>query len=242
MITTPRAAISMTSVPTTTTAAAAAAGTTTTTSGTSAADLAGPGGPLGKDAFLKMLVAQLQNQDPMSPMQGDQMAAQLAQFSTVEQLTNINNTLTAQNTAQGSVLGALQASAAMATIGHTVVAGGNQLALDGSGKADVTVDVSAAGGAATVHVFDDSGKEVGSETLGTTTGGTHTFDISGATQNLPAGHYTYSVDVVDAAGATVTVQPYMTGKVDGVLSTSSGIVLTAGSLTIPYNSVTHVIG
>lgn len=239
MITSPRAAITMaTSVAPATSTASGATGTTS--GGTSPADLAGPGGPLGKDAFLKMLVAQLKNQDPMSPMQGDQMAAQLAQFSTVEQLTNINDTLTAQSTAQGSVLGALQASAAMATIGHTVVAAGNQLSLDGSGKGSVTVDVSAAGGAATLHVYDDSGKEVSSEELGRTTGGSHTFDISGAVKDLPAGHYTYSVDVVDASGTKVDVQPYMTGKVDGVLSTSSGIVLTAGSLTIPYNSVTRV--
>ncbi len=55
-----------------------------------------PGGAMGKDQFLKLLIAQMQNQDPMSPMQGDQMAAQLAQFSSLEQLTNIGNTLEAQ--------------------------------------------------------------------------------------------------------------------------------------------------
>ena len=49
---------------------------------------------MGKDQFLKLLVAQMKNQDPESPMDGTQMAAQLAQFSTVEQLQNANTTLT----------------------------------------------------------------------------------------------------------------------------------------------------
>ncbi len=53
-----------------------------------------PGGAMGKDQFLQLLVAQMKNQDPESPMDGTQMAAQLAQFSTVEQLQNANDTLT----------------------------------------------------------------------------------------------------------------------------------------------------
>ncbi len=53
-----------------------------------------PGGAMGKDQFLQLLVAQMKNQDPTSPMDGTQMASQLAQFSTVEQLQNANTTLT----------------------------------------------------------------------------------------------------------------------------------------------------
>jgi len=49
---------------------------------------------LGKDDFLKMLVQQLRYQDPLNPMKGDEFATQLAQFSSVEQLNNINTSLT----------------------------------------------------------------------------------------------------------------------------------------------------
>ena len=49
---------------------------------------------MGKEQFLKLLVAQMKNQDPLNPMDGTQMASQLAQFSTVEQLQNANSTLT----------------------------------------------------------------------------------------------------------------------------------------------------
>ncbi len=74
-------------------APSAPAAPTTPNSGTPATP-ATPGGAMGKDQFLQLLVAQMRNQDPTSPMDGTQMAAQLAQFSTVEQLQNANATLT----------------------------------------------------------------------------------------------------------------------------------------------------
>ena len=49
--------------------------------------------PLGRDVFLKMLVAQMENQDPLNPMEGTDFSAQLAQFSSLEQLFNVNDTL-----------------------------------------------------------------------------------------------------------------------------------------------------
>ena len=57
---------------------------------TSEVSLGQPGGALGKDEFMKMLVAQMQNQDPMEPMDNSQMTAQLAQFSSLEQMENLN--------------------------------------------------------------------------------------------------------------------------------------------------------
>ena len=69
---------------------------------------------MGKQQFLQLLVAQMKNQDPLNPMDGTQMASQLAQFSTVEQLQNANDTLpqiagavrVANGTASGSTNGA----------------------------------------------------------------------------------------------------------------------------------------
>src|SRR5438874_8954839 len=123
-------------------AATSAAKTTDTAAATAAAQAATPGGALGKDQFLKLLVAQLRYQDPMNPMQGDQMAAQLAQFSSLEQLQEINSTLTGQASSSGTLLGAIQSNAAIGTIGHKVIAIGNQVQLGGSsGSTSVTVDV-----------------------------------------------------------------------------------------------------
>jgi len=66
----------------------------TVTSPDGAASLAAAaGGAMGKDEFVKLLVAQMKNQDPLNPMDGKELAAQLAQFSSVEQLVNMNNKL-----------------------------------------------------------------------------------------------------------------------------------------------------
>jgi flagellar basal-body rod modification protein FlgD len=73
-------------------------GTGTTQDSTSTSSSTDPfasaaGGALGKDEFVKLLVTQMQNQDPLNPMDGKELATQLAQFSSVEQLININDKL-----------------------------------------------------------------------------------------------------------------------------------------------------
>ena len=79
-----------------------------------------PKGALGKDQFLQLLGAQMKSQDPLSPMDGQQMAAQLAQFSSVEQLVQLNDTIQAQSAAQGALLDSLGGTAALGMIGRQV--------------------------------------------------------------------------------------------------------------------------
>jgi len=214
---------------------------TASAAGAASAQAAAPGGALGKDQFLKMLIAQLQNQDPMNPMQGDQMAAQLAQFSSLEQLQQINQTLTDQGSANGSLLGAIQSNAAIGTIGHKVVAVGNQVELGGSnGATTVTADVSANGSSATLEIHDANGKVVGTRDLGAVSAGRKTFDIGSAGDGL-SGDYTYSITVKDASGNTVPVTTYTTGRVDGISSGPNGLVLNLGGISIPYNNIVSVL-
>jgi flagellar basal-body rod modification protein FlgD len=200
------------------------------------------GGAMGKDQFLKLLLAQMKNQDPMNPMAGDQMATQLATFSSLEQLQNINATLTGQQSSTGALLGAVQASAAVSTLGHTVIATGNQVEIGGeNGSTTVTADVALSGAKGTLHIFDRGGREVGTRDLGAVQSGRHAFDIGSAASGLGAGDYTYSIDVADGAGHAVTVQTYTTGRVDGVTSGPNGLTLKSGGLTIPYASVISII-
>jgi flagellar basal-body rod modification protein FlgD len=219
--------------PTTSNSGSAGVGTTSTQSAT-------PGGDMGKDQFLKLLIAQLQNQDPMNPLQGDQMASELAQFSSLEQLQEINTTLGSQGSTSGALLGAIQATAAINTIGHTVTALGNQVQIGGdSGSSTVSATVSSAG-TGTLHIYNSAGVEVGSRSLGLVSSGKQDFTIGDAAKNLPAGTYTFSVDVQDSAGNSIPVQTYMTGKVDGVSSGQNGIILTAGGMQIAYGDIVQI--
>lgn len=213
----------------------------TDNTGTGAAAGAIAGGAMGKDEFLKLLVAQLQHQDPLNPMQGDQMASELAQFSSLEQLQQINTTLSSQQTSDGSLLGAVQSGAAINTIGHTVVAIGNQVQVGGSaGASTVTANI-AGSGTGTLHIYNSAGVEVGSRDLGSVPSGKQTFDLGNATNGLGDGTYTYSIDVKDGSGNPVSVTTYMSGRIDGVSSSQNGLVLTAGGLTIPYSSVIQIL-
>lgn len=201
-----------------------------------------PGGAMGKDQFLKLLIAQMQNQDPMSPMQGDQMAAQLAQFSSLEQLQQINSNLTGQASAATGLLGAVQSSAAINTIGHTVVATGDQVQIGGtSGSTTVTAELGARASTATLHILDANGKEVGKRELGALSAGRQTFDIGSAGDGLADGTYTFSIDAKDASGGTVTAQTFVRGRVDGISAGQTGIVLNVGAIAIPYNNVVQVL-
>src|SRR5688572_21989306 len=92
-----------------------------------------PKGKLGKDEFLKMLVAQMQNQDPLSPMDGQQMAAQLAQFSSVEQLVTLNETMANQAAGQTALLESLGGSLTLGALGKSVEVDSSQ-ATDANGN------------------------------------------------------------------------------------------------------------
>ena len=205
-----------------------------------ASETRGPGGKLGRDEFLKLLVAQMKHQDPMNPMNADQMAAQLAQFSTVEQLAQLNATVSAQQEAQAAMVNALHAGTAVGLVGKTVLAEGDGVVVPAEGDAAVTVRIGDAGGAATLRVFDAEGREVGSRALGTVAGGRQTFELGSAAAGLTPGAYTYAVEVRSPSGGQVPVQGYTAGRVDGVRYGKEGPVLLAGPLTIAFGSVVEI--
>ena len=104
------------------------------------------GGPLGKDQFLQLFTTQLRYQDPLKPMDSTEFTAQLAQFSSLEQLTNLNTSMTQMASLQQQVNNA----AAAGLIGRNITS------TDGTtGKA---LSVSVSGGVTSIVL--DSGKQV----------------------------------------------------------------------------------
>ncbi|MFN9214755.1 MAG: flagellar hook assembly protein FlgD [Gemmatimonadota bacterium] len=208
---------------------AATAGTTAAPAGRN------PKSVLGKDEFLKLLVAQLKNQDPTNPMDGQQMAAQLAQFSSVEQLIAINEKLGAQATTDDATAKAISNSTAIAAIGKTVTALGNQVELP---AADARVRGIVQGtGQGTLSLRDANGTIVARRDLGLVRAGDQSFALGDLAAGLPAGTYTWQLDVRTAQGATVPVTPFITGRVTGVEYGPGGAMLVAGRLRIPVGTV-----
>ena len=219
----------------------------TAPSGTSASDATsksdatprGPGGKLGKNEFLKLLVTQLRYQDPMNPLQGEEMAAQLAQFSSLEQLVNIGDALKTQQTGNDALVAAVTNSTAMNTIGKEVTAVGDQVYLPSDGKATVSC-TSAGSGQGTLTITDANGKVLGTRNLGYVASGANTFDIGTAGAGLKEGGYRYYVDVKGGDGKAVEVETYTKARVDGITYGSDGALLTAGPLRIKPGSIIKI--
>ncbi len=205
------------------------------------ASIQAPGGKLGKDEFLKILVAQLRNQDPMNPSSPEEFSAQLAQFSSLEQLMQVNQTLTSQAAADAALAQALNNSAAVGVLGRTVLAVGDTVEVSGTGEDRVTVGVGGSGGHATLTLYDEDGNVVGSRDAGELGPGRQVIELKGAADGLPPGRYRYAVTLEDGSGGEVAVQTFTRALIDGVRYGPQGPTLTSGGLEIPLADVVEII-
>lgn len=171
---------------------------------------------MGQDAFLKLLVAQLQHQDPLNPQENYEFVAQLAQFSSLEQSVGINerlDALAAQN--QG-----LQNSQIVSMVGKEATVRGNIVSLKGQGDiVPVSFKLDAAAESATIVIRDQTGRTVRTLPVGARSAGTVTVSWNGQSDSglpQPAGPYQVTVTAKDANGAPVSLTQQSTGIIRSV--------------------------
>jgi len=185
-----------------------------------------------QDRFLSVLMAQLQNQDPMNPMDNAEMTSQLAQISTVQGITTLNSTMDTMAAAFSSG----QMVQAANLIGHQVMAEGKTLTLSG-GQAIGGINLASAADAVTVKVFDSTGTQVDTLELGNTSAGMSNFSWDGTDANgnaLAEGAYTFTV-AASKEGSEVKATQYALSQVASVVSGTSGLqvqLLTGASVTL----------
>ena len=202
--------------------------------GTTAADRRA----LGKDEFLTLLVTQLKHQDPLSPLQAHEFAAQLAQFTSVEKLTELNEGMARQeeSLAMATLLSKTSFSAGL--IGRQVMAAGDQVTVaNGDGPTRVTIDVGTGGGQGKLQILDSTGREVATRELGPLHAGRQTVALPA---DLPPGTYRYKVTVTGAGDKKVPVTTFTTGVVDGISFLSGRIVLRMGTIEIELEDVAEI--
>lgn len=185
-------------------------GTTTNPNGTSGA---APQTALDKDAFLKLLVAQLQHQDPLKPMEGTEFVTQLAQFTAVEQ----GAAQTAKLDLISMQMSGLASNEAASLVGKQVtVRGQGGLTFDGTLAPTGSASLSAPAKDVKVDVIDANGTVVDTIELHDQPAGAMPFTWDGKNaqgNTLPAGQYTTKISATDADGNTVDVSAEVTGTV-----------------------------
>ncbi len=185
------------------------------------------------DAFLLLLTTQLQNQNPLEPLDTNQFTQQLVQFASVEQQMKSNDTLNALLTsAQSSIV-----SSAASFVGMTVTADGATSYLKG-GKAEWNLNLPRAG-TATITIRDKNGSVVKEDTQSYAAGGSQKYGWDGKTSTgAPAadGEYTITVTGKDVSGQPFTVKTEVTGRVDSVdMSTDEPVLLIGGTRILLRN-------
>ncbi|QXD16047.1 flagellar hook capping protein [Rhodocaloribacter litoris] len=198
---------------------------------------------LGKDEFLRLLVTQLSHQDPLNPLDGQEFAAQLAQFSSVEQLINIEQRLS-DNTAAIDVLSqSTNAGIAAGLIGKSVEAEGNQIAWTGEGERTLAFDLDEAADQVTVTIRDAAGNVVRTLELGAREAGLNEVVWNGegdAGATVATGTYTFEVQATRANGDAVEAVEMITGPVARVTFGPEGILLWIGGVAVSMANVASV--
>ena len=190
------------------------------------------------DNFLKLLTAQLQSQDPLSPLDATQFTEQLVQFTGVEQAIKTNDVL-GQLVA---LVRADQVTRAVDYLGAEVEAKGQTVRLDADGPATVRYRLDQAAAEVVIDIYDEAGRLVGSR-QGKTSAGVHDVSWDGRDHTgakLPDGLYRVEVRASDAAGAPVPVSTTVAGIVDGVELLGQRLMLSVDGVLLPLEAITTI--
>nr|WP_218953152.1 flagellar hook capping FlgD N-terminal domain-containing protein [Parapusillimonas granuli] len=186
-----------------------------------------------QERFLTLLVTQLQNQDPLNPMDNAQVTSQIAQLSTVNGINQLNNTLLALS-GQMDVSQSMQAAS---LIGKEVLVPGSKVSLGSTGEGGAKVatpfgmDLISDATKVVVTITDNSGKAIRKMEMDATSSGVYSLSWDGKDDGgvaAPDGAYNVQVAAYDSAGAPVSVGALTYGKVSSVAYSSSGLQLDLG--------------
>lgn len=179
---------------------------------------------LGKDQFLQLLVAQMNNQNPLDPQTNSEFVAQLAQFSTVEGLDNLN-------TSVESILSSTQSSQALqasSLVGRKVIVTTNKAVVDTSETMKGSINLTGASTNVYVNVVDSKGNTVNRINLGAQNAGQVSFMWDGKDSSgnvAPNGTYTFQAEAA-IDGKTVAMSTNLPANVDSVTLGLNGAEMT----------------
>ena len=176
---------------------------------------------LGKDAFLQLLVTQLKNQNPLSPQDNGAFVAQLAQFSSLEGINTLNDSVN-NISSNFSSSQALQASS---LVGRSIIIQTDKAMVDTSKSMTGSVAVTSAVGNVSVKITDKDGNVVRTVDMGAQSAGTQSFIWDGKNDKgevAPAGTYTFNATTKNDKGEPLALATSLPATVTSVTLSKTG--------------------
>jgi len=191
------------------------------------------------DRFLTLLITQLRNQNPLSPMENAEMTSQLAQMSTVSGIERLNATLSLLVDSFGDT----QAIQASTMIGKNVLIDGNNLSLV-DGVAFGGANLAVAADSVKITIMDSGGNVLQTQELGPQEAGHVLFMWNGQNtvgEEVPDGGYRFTVEAT-RGNSTVNVSPLQVGMVSALVRSGNTFLLDLGVLgTIDFRQVQKIL-
>jgi flagellar basal-body rod modification protein FlgD len=194
------------------------------------------------EEFLTLLIAELENQDPLAPMESQEMAAQMAQFGSLERLYSIDQRLGESLDVDMVMTQAVNNTMAASLIGREVVAIGDSIVLNGGdAKLHYTLEDPAA--EVTITIYDESGQAVRTIQHKGPMDGEQVFVWNGTDNSgrlLSDGVYRFEIAARDAEGNFVNALTTASGIITGVSYATGVAVLLVGDLEFPMGNVISI--
>lgn len=186
--------------------------------------------------FLRLLTTQLQNQDPLSPLDTNEFTNQLVQFSQVEQSINTNQKL--DSLVQLQLTNALSSSLGYVGLDTSYVS--SEFSFDGIAPVDIATALPKRANKARMSIVDESGRTIYSRDLTLDAGRkdlTWNGEMNGVSTLAPKGTYKVRVDAIDENDEKMDVTTVVTGRVKGIESQNGQIFLLIGERAVPLANV-----
>ena len=195
---------------------------------------------LTQEDFLKLLIAQLENQDPLNPQDSTEFTAQLAQFSSLEQLMNVNSSLSDLQT----IVFSQNNASIVSLLGKEVLYYGNEVPLASGQSANIKYDLAQDASLVTVNVYDSSDNLVRTINPGSQSAGRQTVAFDGLDSSgnpLASGTYHYKVSATTLQGDSISAVTYSSsGTITGISYQDGTAVLLSGNISIPIANIVEV--
>lgn len=217
----------------------------TTGSNVSASNSTATNSVMGKDSFLKLLLAQLKNQDPLNPMESYEFTGQLAQFTSIEQLGDIKSLLKDGLEANLGLTNTISSTLSVGLIGKEVSIKTTSLKFDGTNPVKFSFDVPEEAVTLGVSIYNQDGNLVKNLDMTSFEHGTNEVSWDGKDSDgvkVEEGNYILSVAYKNEAGETYNVETYISGKITGVKYKNGGTYLVINGNEIDFQNLKEILG